>query len=116
MSDATRRRFGRFARELDVEIGRNGDTYAGKTENIGLGGLLIHTDAPLEFGERVTITMEVPDPAQRVEASATVVWKRRDDSLAAGLAFDALRPIDVWALLQYFNLSSHESGISPVNE
>ena len=26
-----------------------------------------------------------------------------------GIAFDALRPIDVWGLLQYFNLSSKAS-------
>lgn len=116
MSDEARRRFGRFARELDVEIDHDGDVHAGRTENIGLGGILVFTDAPLEFGQRVTITMQVPDPAQRVEAGATVMWRRPGDTPSIGLAFDALRPIDVWALLQYFNLSSQESGISPLSD
>ncbi len=112
MSDEVRRRFGRFDRVLQVEI----DESAGETVNIGLGGLLVRTDGAFEFGQRVTVKMDVPKPAQQVEAGATVMWCRSEGPPTIGLAFDALRPIDVWALLQYFNLSSQESGISPVLE
>ncbi len=116
MSEEARRRFGRFDRVLSVQIELDGDSHPGESVNIGLGGLLVRTDGAFEYGQKVTIRMTVPNPAQDVEAGATVMWRKPGDTPTIGLAFDALRPIDVWALLQYFNLSSQESGVSPVND
>lgn len=116
MSNEARRRFGRFDRALSINIELDGDRHPGETVNIGLGGLLVRTGGAFEYGQRVVVRMSVPNPAQEVEAGATVMWRKGGEVPTIGLAFDALRPIDVWALLQYFNLSSQESGVSPVND
>ena len=115
MSDETRRRFGRFDRALRVELEGNGATVVGETVNLGLGGLLVSVEHDFQFGDEVTVRLTVPSPEQALEAGATVRWSRTMAPGSLGLAFSALRPIDVWALLQYFNLSSPTGeGAAPV--
>ncbi len=105
MSDETaRRRFGRFQRELAVQLEMpGGEVHEGLSVDIGLGGLRVSTAAELEFDQVLTVHLVVPQPEQEVVAGGRVMWVR-DESV--GIAFDALRPMDVWALLQYFNLSA----------
>jgi hypothetical protein len=104
----TRRRFGRFDRALPVELTYGSDVRSATTINLGLGGMQVEADADVAFDTPVVCRFEVPAPPQSVEAGGRVLWSRRAESggWALGIAFDALRPIDVWALLQYFNLSS----------
>jgi hypothetical protein len=103
-----RRRFGRFERALPVELSYGGDVRSATTINLGLGGMQIESEADVAFDTPVVCRFEVPVPPQAVEAGGRVLWSRRAETggWAVGIAFDALRPIDVWALLQYFNLSS----------
>jgi hypothetical protein len=56
----------------------------------------------------------VPSQRQTVEAAGRILWSRpgTSDRYALGVSFDALRPIDVWALLQYFNLSTRADAAS----
>ena len=109
MSQA-RRRFGRFERELVVEIGFGDHSYNARTTDIGLGGVSINTSLCPDFGTVLELRISVPQPLQVVEASGKVMWVKPGSPNSVGLAFEALRPIDVWALLQYFNLSSKEEG------
>ncbi len=104
----TRRRFGRFERALPVELAFGSDIRSATTINLGLGGMQVEADADVAFDTPVICRFDVPSPPQAVEAGGRVLWSRRAESgqWALGIAFDALRPIDVWALLQYFNLSS----------
>lgn len=105
MSEA-RRRFGRFDRELPVELSVDGETYQARTVNIGLGGMQLDTELDLPYDAPVQFRLRVPRPEQVVEATARVIWSQAEGRRGVGVAFDALRPIDVWALLQYFNLSA----------
>ncbi len=107
MSQA-RRRFGRFERELVVEVGFEGQSHIARTVDIGLGGVSVLTSAEPQFGDVLELRISVPQPAQIVEAEGKVMWVKPGSPNNVGLAFEALRPIDVWALLQYFNLSSKE--------
>lgn len=103
-----RRRFGRFDRELPVAVTIGETTTEGVTVNIGLGGVFVRAAVDAPFDTPVTVRLELPQPRMTVEAKGRVMWSRStgDHGEGLGVAFDALRPIDVWGLLQYFNLSS----------
>lgn len=111
MSQA-RRRFGRFDRALQTDLLVGEQTLSGTTVNIGLGGMMVEIDADVPFDTALSFRLDVPSPRQQVEAAGRVLWSRPTDDgrWALGVSFDALRPIDVWALLQYFNLSAGESS------
>jgi uncharacterized protein (TIGR02266 family) len=105
---SVRRRFGRFDRQLPVQIEAGGETFSGETVNVGLGGLFIRTAFDAAFDTTVQVRLELPQPAMTVECQGRVMWSRAtgERTEGVGIAFDTLRPIDVWGLLQYFNLSS----------
>lgn len=106
-----RRRFGRFDRELPVTLTVGEKTATGVTVNIGLGGVFVMAAVDADFDAPVSLKLELPQPKMTVEAKGRVMWSRATGERAEGIgiAFDALRPIDVWGLLQYFNLSSKAS-------
>ena len=103
-----RRRFGRFDRELPVTLTVGGRSASGTTVNIGLGGVFILAAIDAPFDTLVELSLELPQPRMTVEAKGRVMWSRATGERAdgIGIAFESLRPIDVWGLLQYFNLSS----------
>jgi hypothetical protein len=103
-----RRRFGRFDRELPVKLTVGEHTVSGVTVNIGLGGVFVMADLEPAFDAPVSVALELPQPRMTVLAQGRVMWSKATGEAGAGIgvAFDALRPIDVWGLLQYFNLSS----------
>lgn len=106
-----RRRFGRFDRELPVTLTVAGTTTTGVTVNIGLGGVYVMAPLDAGFDAQVAVTLELPQPPMTVQATGRVMWSRATGERAEGIgiAFESLRPIDVWGLLQYFNLSSKAS-------
>lgn len=106
-----RRRFGRFDRELPISVTIEGKSVDGVTVNIGLGGVYIMADIDAPFDTPVSVRLVLPQPPMTVEVLGKVMWSRStgERSEGMGIAFDALRPIDVWGLLQYFNLSSKAS-------
>jgi len=108
-----RRRFGRFQRRLPVEFSVGSTIHSGVTENLGLGGMLIETNADGAFDAPVEFELKLPKPKAEVRAHGRVLWSRSAGGVSTGLgiSFEALRPIDVWALLQYFNLSSAEEDV-----
>ena len=106
-----RRRFGRFDRALPVTLTIGEASASGKTVNIGLGGVFVLAELDAPFDAAVHIKLELPQPRMTVEANGRVMWSRAtgDREGGIGVAFESLRPIDVWGLLQYFNLSSKAS-------
>lgn len=98
-----RRRFGRFACQLPVDLVVGGATQSTHTVNLSLGGMLVGTDLEAPFGAEVEFRLHVPKPAHVVQARGTVMWASGEGKPALGVAFDALRPLDVWALLRYFS-------------
>lgn len=106
-----RRRFGRFDRELPVTLTAGETTTTGVTVNIGLGGVYVMAALDAPFDTPVSLKLDLPQPHMTVEAKGRVMWSRATGEQAEGIgiAFEALRPIDVWGLLQYFNLSSKAS-------
>jgi len=103
-----RRRFGRFDRELPLKLTVGDQTVSGVTVNIGLGGVFLMADIEPPFDALVTVEIELPETDMTVVAQGRVVWSKAtgEPHAGIGIAFEALRPIDVWGLLRYFNLSS----------
>ena len=99
----SRRRFGRFECRLPVEISVAGQTQATETINLSLGGMLVATDLAADFGAEVEFRLHIPAPAHVVQARGSLMWSHVEGKPALGVSFEALRPLDVWALLQYFN-------------
>lgn len=97
---STRRRFGRFERTMPVELSLSGNMFTCDTVNLGLGGMLVDTERSAPLGTPISVRLEVPEPRHTVEIDGSVAWSRPG---GLGIAFDALRPIDVWALLRFFN-------------
>ncbi len=69
-------RSGRAEIELSVDLEAGGASFAGRSKNIGIGGLFVVTDRSLQVGDRVTVQFSLPDPAQSVSVGAEVRWIR----------------------------------------
>ncbi len=68
----------------------------GRSLNISAGGIFIDT-APLpEFGTKLTLHIKLPGIADKCKIPCIVRWRKEGDG--AGLQFEGLRPIEVWAL------------------
>jgi hypothetical protein len=63
--------------------------------DIGLGGMFVHTQAPLPFGERIEVRIKLPALKAESTITATVRWKNRE---GMGIQFHSLRAREVWAL------------------
>ncbi len=103
MSHPSRRKFGRFHRVLSVELSVVGEMKLVHTENLSIGGMLVTTDQAAAFGDEVEFRLHLPDPAHAIQARGSVMWAHPG---SMGVAFESLRPLDVWALLQYFTRST----------
>jgi uncharacterized protein (TIGR02266 family) len=56
-------------------------SFAGVTRNIGPGGVFVATVRPLRAGDRVTVSLEMSDDAEPIEALTEVRWCRRMEDL-----------------------------------
>jgi len=83
-----------FGTALEIHFGDR--SQPGRSLNISTGGIFIDT-APLpEFGDRLTLHIKLPGIADMCGIPCIVRWKK--DGEGAGLQFEKLRPIEVWAL------------------
>ncbi len=89
----------RFPIQLDVVLMHKGEEHAAQTKDLSLGGMFVHTKAPLRFGMEVTLRLKVPSLKYEGELPAVVRWVRAD---GVGLAFRSLRARDVHAFNQLF--------------
>jgi Tfp pilus assembly protein PilZ len=49
--------------------------------NISLGGLFIETEDFLSIGERIQITIFLPDKERDLDVTGEVIWVRREEEL-----------------------------------
>lgn len=73
-SPENRRRFERFSIESDVRIRLGQRELVGSVSTISLGGAQVNTDALLDNGGIVSLTISSPDGQESLEVQGRVVW------------------------------------------
>ncbi len=81
----SRRKFPRYKMDSEVRIDVDGRQLIGQMSSISLGGARIDTDALLENGGIVTLSIESPDGAQQIQVQGRVVWS--EEKKAYGVQF-----------------------------
>lgn len=95
----SRRQFPRYKMDSEVRIDVGGKQLVGQMNTISLGGARIDTDALLEKGGVVTLSIESPDGAQQIQVQGRVVWS--EEKKAYGVQFcdakdEAMATIGGW--------------------
>ncbi|MFN3197777.1 MAG: PilZ domain-containing protein [Bradymonadia bacterium] len=111
MSDE-RRRFNRLPSDLHVRLNYSGESHACRTRDLGMGGMSLDTPLVLDFGTHVDFEIELPTTGMTVRGEGEVRWGRASgtESTGLGVAFGALKPIDVWYLIQHFKALEEQTG------
>jgi hypothetical protein len=76
--------------------------HAGTTRDLSLGGMFVHTVAPVRFATEVTVQLAIASLKYEGEVPAVVRWLSPG---GVGLAFRSLRARDVHAFNQLFKSS-----------
>lgn len=71
-----RRTSPRFAVELDVSLGSQHNFYAGLAENLSAGGVFVATHMLKRVGERIELSIHLPDGTAPVRGIGEVRWVR----------------------------------------
>jgi hypothetical protein len=93
-----RRRWPRHVLHLDVTLAPlipEGGTIAGRTLDIGIGGLRVETEAALGEATHVTVTLMLPDGVPLVARATVIATADHDGRFEHRLAFDQLDDLDV---------------------
>ena len=85
LNPANRRQFPRYKIDSQVRIQVGEREVVGNVSSISLGGARVDTDALLESGGIVTMSIASPDGEQRVEVQGRVVWS--EEKKAYGVQF-----------------------------
>jgi hypothetical protein len=93
----------RYERRVDVVLTTARGSYTGVTRNLGLGGLCAESDAPIAFGEKVQVHLQLPAQKDPIDADGEVRWVRTesDGVRLIGISLPGLRARDVWALSKF---------------
>lgn len=100
-----RRRYFRCTAELPVFlICADGSDLAARTSNVSANGMSICSSRSFSLGERVGLTLDLPNGGLHVLASGTVVWD--DKHGKSGISFQCVRPelqhaLDAWLDSQF---------------
>ena len=87
-----RRRIPRFGVKLDVTLESAHNFYQGFAENLSSGGLFVSTHRLRPIGERVDVSLGLPDEKESIDCLSEVRWvreynERSDVSPGMGLRF-----------------------------
>ena len=98
----TQRRFGRFEVNLPSMVTIDGNTYTVVVSNISVGGFFAEFDDPdlakqLMIETVVDIQISLPESTKNITSQARFTWS---DNNGVGFAFERLKPIDVWSIIQ----------------
>ena len=74
----------------------DGSIQEGMVSNISLGGALVMTEPLPAFGQKVRLHIVLPGVPDECVIPCIVRWIKEGEG--AGLQFESLRPIEVWAL------------------
>jgi hypothetical protein len=98
----TQRRFGRFEVSLPSELVVQGNTNACTINNISVGGFFAQFTDPILVQQLmietvVSVTIPLTQQNHTITSQARVTWRNEQ---GIGFAFDRLKPIDVWSIIQ----------------
>jgi hypothetical protein len=92
------RQFKRVTIDLGAELMLNHRAFQVTVKDISLGGAYIQSAVPLEMNEAVEMRIFLNAVEHVVEVAGRVAWLKGKDGF--GIAFQELKPIDVWALMK----------------
>ena len=95
-----KRKFARVDFQTEVIINIAGQRQPGMTLNLSQGGALLKTDAPLEFGQKLALEIQLPKIRETCVIPGVVRWSRDTN---VGIQFEVLRAIEVWGINQIVN-------------
>jgi hypothetical protein len=81
-----KRRFDRFAMDSQLTFKVGDQNLVGAVKTISMGGSEINTEALLNNGSIITMTIASPDGKEKIEVQGHVVWSQ--DQKRYGVAFD----------------------------
>ena len=97
----TQRRFGRFAVQLPSTFSVEGQTHQLTISNISVGGFFAQCEeAELMKNLTVESVVHVSIPLSdkdTIASQARVTWRNQE---GVGFAFERLKPLDVWLIIQ----------------
>jgi hypothetical protein len=80
----------------------------GLVHDLSAGGVCVSTDASIELGDQVSLTLRLTKSAPPTEvAVATVCWRNNQFH---GLAFRTVSESASWQLVEYMNATEREEG------
>jgi len=98
------RQFKRITIDLGAELMLEHKSFPITVKDISLGGAFIESEIALEMNEEVELRIFLTAVEHVVNVSGRVAWIKNLEGF--GIAFQELKPIDVWALMRQTESSS----------
>ena len=92
------RQFKRVKIDLGAELMLEQKSFPITVKDISLGGAFISSEISLEMNEEIELRIFLTAVEHVIEVSGRVAWIKNLEGF--GIAFQELKPIDVWALLK----------------
>ena len=81
-----KRKHDRFKVESDIRVQVGDSCIVGSVKTISLGGLQVNTEALLEEGGIVTMTVSSPDGKEQIQVEGAVVWSKEQEAYGVQFA------------------------------
>ncbi|MFH0813172.1 MAG: TIGR02266 family protein [Pseudomonadota bacterium] len=78
-----RRQYDRVPKKFKIAYSSAQALVSSYLFDIGLGGVFLKTDHPLERGARINLKILLPDGGEELEVSGEVVWTRSEEMVAS---------------------------------
>ena len=101
------RHFTRVQVQLGAELICEGKAFAVTVEDVSLGGAFISADLTFEVGQEIELRIFLTRPEHTIETEGRVAWCK--GNAGVGVAFQDLKPYDIWSLLQQAKLDPSEA-------
>ena len=85
-SGACQRKYERFKVDSEIKVKIDGQNLVGSISTISLGGVQLNTEALLEQGGIVTMSVTSPDGEEQVQVQGRVVWRKEQESYGVQFA------------------------------
>ena len=79
-------------------VTEDGESHPGRLKDFSLGGAFVYVEPQPEFGSKVVLRIDLPGVPNTCEIPCFVRWNKAGEGAGAGIQFEYLRPIEVWAL------------------
>jgi uncharacterized protein (TIGR02266 family) len=91
-----KRESGRVVKKLEICFGSYSEFIETYTENVGMGGLFVHTEDPAKIGDQVYLQFNLPGTDHMIQCEGEVKWlkKKGQRYLGMGISFSSLRRED----------------------